>query len=124
MKRAPSLVAGPGDHRVPVRLLRLGQAFRAVGAIEQQVRAQILLDLLSDRTWRIDDTIDDGIGKTRQRHLARVDHILLRIPFIRNVLRQRARRRGEIFGVPKLFTGLPSSKTRNAPSLSSTDVFS
>ena len=121
MKRAPSSSRAQATTGSQCVLLRLGQSFRAVGAIEQKIRAEIFLDLVRHRPRRIGDAVDDGIGQPRQRHFRRdrsrlsAHPIRPRSPAPARATARRAVRRAGVF------TGLPSSRTRNAPSLSSTD---
>ena len=75
--------------------LALAQPLRRSGAIEQQIGREIFLDFGRDRAGRIGHAVDDRIGQPRQRHLRRIDHLPLRLPFRGNRLRKRQRRRGE-----------------------------
>ena len=94
-KRAPSFVARPCEHRIPVPRLPRDQTRRRVGAIEQQIGAEIFRDLLRHRRRRIGDRVDDRVGEPRQRHRGRIDHVALRVPFRRDRFGERARRRGQ-----------------------------
>ena len=86
-------VARPGDQRVPMLRLALDQPVRAAGAIADQIGAEELGDLGLHRVGRIGDAVDDGIGEPRERHRRRIDELALRLPFVRQRLRQRLRGR-------------------------------
>src|SRR5262249_43550515 len=51
--------------------------------------AEELRDLGLHRAWRVGDTVDDRVGETGERHRGRIDRLVLRIPFVRDGLRQR-----------------------------------
>ena len=83
--RAPDPSAAPGSH----------QPFRAGGAIEQQVGAEIFFDLGRDRLRLRRDAVDDRVGEPGQRHARRDRSCRAARPIRRRAPRQRARRRGQ-----------------------------
>ena len=76
------------------------RAVRPGGAIEQQVGAEVFLDLGRDRCGRRRNAVDDRVGEPGERHRRRVDLVLLRVPFRGQRLRQLAHRRGQQGAAP------------------------
>ena len=59
------------------------------GAIEQQIRAEIVRDVFRDGVDPIDHRLHDAVGKPRQRHGQGIDALALRIPFHGDRFRDR-----------------------------------
>ena len=81
-------LARPGEHRIPGSLFPLDQAHWRFGAVEKQITAKILCDLICDRFGIFSHCVNHGVGEPRERHLPRVDEFRLRIPFRRDCGRE------------------------------------
>ncbi len=101
----------PGEHRVPALRLALDQAGRRLGAVEQQIAAEIVFDLGGDRLRPLGHRIDHRIGQPRQRHARRIDDLGLRIPFARRVASASPRAGAASGRRAGVWICLPSSST-------------
>ena len=89
-KRAPNASRAHARTGSQAAAWRCTSPGRRVGAIEQEVGAEICDDLLGDRVLRRADAVDDGIGQPGERHARRVDHVALRLPLGRERLGERS----------------------------------
>jgi len=62
-------------------------------AVTDKIGGEIFCHLLHDRSRTLAHAIDDRIGQSRQRHLGRIDHVALLVPFCGNRFRQGEHRR-------------------------------
>ena len=83
-------LARPGEHRVPVLRLLGDEPLRRVGAIADEIGAEIFRDFLGDRLGVRRDAVDDRVGKPRERHGGGIDALALRVPFGGDRLRRAA----------------------------------
>ena len=88
-------LARPSQHRVPVPCLAFDKAVRRLGAIAQQIRAEILRHLVGDRPGRVGHRVDHRVGEPGERHARRVDNVYLRVPFPGDFLGERGGRDGK-----------------------------
>ena len=85
----------PNKNRVPRRRLFFDETGRRIGAIAQQVCAEIFRNLLGNRSWHIANCVNRRIGQSRERHVRRINQLFLCVPFRRNRMCERTRGRGE-----------------------------
>ena len=75
------LVGRPAHDRIPCRALLRDQPCRAIGAVEQQIGAEVLDDVRRHLVAPFGNAVDDAVGEPRQRHARRIDGLGLRVPF-------------------------------------------
>ena len=83
-KTPPQQIPGPVDDRVPQTPLGLDKGLRIVSAITQRVIAGEFGDIVRDLVKPNCDGVLRGIGNPCERHVGRVDFLLLCSPLGRN----------------------------------------
>ena len=86
---------GPGQHRVPMRLLRLDQCVRPRRPVAKQIGARMRHDVIDHSLLAPDHAVDGAVGDPGQRHGERIDALTLRAPLLGDRLGKRPRRQSQ-----------------------------
>jgi hypothetical protein len=72
---------GPAEDRIPKLPLSFRQPLRFTGAVVEEIGRRVGTDALAHLRHVRDHAIDGRVGKARGRHIGRIDHLPLTLPF-------------------------------------------